>query len=295
MSPPPPPRCPPPPAHLHLPTPFLNVYTPKASPLSRPSSLQSPPPHIHAHVRPQAAADTLGTLSYVNRFRTGSCDDGMTVTATWDAGPNGAAAQPLGANSSRCVAAAARARHASLQLPCRGWAVALVVGHAATPCHATLCICCGEACPWPCTPHAEAPRLTTLPSPPAASPPRPRHTCHKSPHAHTAAATGAARRTARLRCAQDEQQEVPRSASLAAPSPSAAPPRAGACSTARHTRPRPPWTHGARRWAPGHMAQTCRQPNLGRSGERRGALARPRQTRCVAGRVALLPRPLVDA
>lgn len=34
----------------------------------------------------QAAADTLATLSYVNRLRSGPKSDGLIVTATWDAG-----------------------------------------------------------------------------------------------------------------------------------------------------------------------------------------------------------------
>jgi hypothetical protein len=34
---------------------------------------------------PQAAADTLATLSYVNRLRSGPKSDGLVVTATWDA------------------------------------------------------------------------------------------------------------------------------------------------------------------------------------------------------------------
>ncbi|KAG2425908.1 hypothetical protein HYH02_014908 [Chlamydomonas schloesseri] len=42
---------------------------------------------VIAHVAPgpEAAADTLATLSYVNRLRSGPKSDGLVVTATWDA------------------------------------------------------------------------------------------------------------------------------------------------------------------------------------------------------------------
>ena len=99
----------------------------------------APPTHCRAcpHRRTQAAADTLATLSYVHRFRSGPKDDSITVTATWDTAPglHSVAASRPGTATKGCASNAhARARaHTLVGVHCTTHALCLPPPQAGRP------------------------------------------------------------------------------------------------------------------------------------------------------------------